>query len=247
MLNANDPLVVEMAPHCPGGVLFFALDGNHPVIVRHRSVGGRAVFVRDGQIILAEGEREEPLMPVADVPLDARRPDRLPGGKHAWPRSPPPGAWAFRSDVIRARAASIAADIDKVPGRFNVLEIDGATVIVDYGHNVHALSAVIEAIDKFPHQRRTVVYSTAGDRRDCDMIRQGELLGAAFDRVILYEDHYLRGRPEGEIISLFRQGVEKGGRTKEILEAASAPERRRTRHEHPRARRPAAVAGRHGR
>ena len=59
VLNANDPLVVEMAPHCPGGVLFFALDGEHPVIVRHRSVGGRAVFVRDGQIILAEGDREE--------------------------------------------------------------------------------------------------------------------------------------------------------------------------------------------
>ena len=28
------------------------------------------------------------------------------------------------------------------------------------------------------------------------MVRQGQLLGEAFDRVILYEDHYLRGRPE---------------------------------------------------
>ena len=64
VLNANDPLVVEMAPYCPGGVLFFAIDGNNPVIVRHRSVGGRAVFVRDGQIVLAEGSREETLMSV---------------------------------------------------------------------------------------------------------------------------------------------------------------------------------------
>jgi cyanophycin synthetase len=126
-------------------------------------------------------------------------------------------------NVIRERAATIAADVGKVPARFNILEIEGAKVIVDYGHNVHALAAVIDVIDKFPHERRTAVYTTAGDRRDCDMIAQGEILGAAFDRVILYEDHYLRGRPKGEIISLIRQGVEKGGRTKEILETSSAP------------------------
>ncbi len=69
VLNAADPLVAQMAPHCPGGVLFFALDGNNPVIARHRSVGGRAVFVRDGQIIFAEGNHEQSLMPVDAVPL----------------------------------------------------------------------------------------------------------------------------------------------------------------------------------
>jgi cyanophycin synthetase len=63
-----------------------------------------------------------------------------------------------------------------------------------------------------------VVYSAAGDRRDCDMIRQGELLGDAFDRVILYEDHYARGRADGEIISLFRRGLTAATRTMEIQE-----------------------------
>jgi hypothetical protein len=101
-------------------------------------------------------------------------------------------------------------------------DINGATVIVDYGHNTDALAALIQAMERFPHQRRTCVYTTAGDRRDCDMIRQGELLGAAFDRVVLYEDHYLRGRPEGQIISLFRQGVESGPRAKQIDEIRGA-------------------------
>jgi cyanophycin synthetase len=125
-------------------------------------------------------------------------------------------------DTIRARAESIAADIDKVPGRFNVLEIEGATVVVDYGHNTHSLAAVIEALNMFPHPRRTCVYSTAGDRRNCDIIRQGELLGAAFDRVILYEDHYRRGRTQGEIVGLFRQGLESATRSKEIIEVVGA-------------------------
>ena len=112
--------------------------------------------------------------------------------------------------------------MDKVPGRFNVLEIEGATVIVDYGHNVHSLDGGDRSGRQIPAPAPHGVYSTAGDRRDCDMIRQGELLGAAFDRVILYEDHYLRGRAQGEIIGLFRKGVESATRTKEIIEITGA-------------------------
>lgn len=52
------------------------------------------------------------------------------------------------------------------------------TVIVDYGHNPSALSALIDAIEQFPHTHRTAVYTAAGDRRDCDMVRQGELLAS---------------------------------------------------------------------
>ena len=138
-------------------------------------------------------------------------------------------AWSLGlpKDLIRARAESIAADIDKVPGRFNVLEIEGTTVVVDYGHNAHSLAAVIEAINTFPHARRTCLYTTAGDRRDSDIIRQGELLGGAFDRVVLYEDHYRCGRADGEIMGLLRKGLESAMRTKEIIELSGRTRRRR--------------------
>jgi cyanophycin synthetase len=221
VLNANDPLVVEMAAHCPGGVVFFALDANHPVVVRHRGVGGRAIFVRDGNIIIAEGEREETVISLDRLPLTRN-------GQVAFQventLATIAAAWSLGIDMnlVRARAESMAADIDKVPGRFNVLEIEGKTVVVDYGHNVHSLAAVIQALDNFPQTRRTCLYTTAGDRRDVDIVRQGALLGAAFDRVILYEDHYRRGRAEGEIIGLLRQGLSSASRAKEIIEVMGA-------------------------
>jgi cyanophycin synthetase len=40
--------------------------------------------------------------------------------------------------------------------------------------------------------------------------------------VILYEDHYLRGRAEGEIMALFRKGLSAGTRVNEVLEIRGA-------------------------
>jgi cyanophycin synthetase len=221
VLNAADPLVADMAPYSKGGVIFFAIDGNNPVIVQHRAAGKRAVFVRDGYIVLAEGEKETVLTPLAHVPLTHQ--GRI-GFQVENALATAGAAWGLglSYEAIAQGLESFAPDMETVPGRFNLLEIDGATVILDYGHNASSLVAMIEVVKRFPHEYRAVVYSAAGDRRDSDMLRQGELLGENFDRVILYEDHYLRGRQEGEIMSLFRQGAEKGGRVRETLEVRGA-------------------------
>ena len=72
--------------------------------------------------------------------------------------------------------------------------------MIDYGHNVSALRALVEAIEPLPHPRRSIVFSVAGDRRDEDMVGQGRILAGAFDRVYIYEDTCLRGRAPGTCI-----------------------------------------------
>jgi cyanophycin synthetase len=217
VLNADEPLVASMAQKCPGSVLYFAMSGDHPLLQEHRAQGARAVFVRDNSIVLAAGEQETVLMPLDHVPLThgGRIPfqveNTLAAVGAAW-------AMCLPLEMMATRIDCFTANLNQVPGRFNVIDFNGATIIVDYGHNVSSLEALIRAIERYPHPQRTAVYSTAGDRRDCDIIRQGELLGEAFDRVILYEDHYRRGRAEGEIIGLFRQGLAAGRHVKEILE-----------------------------
>jgi cyanophycin synthetase len=188
-----------MAQYCRGSVIYFTRDGRHEVVARHRAAGGRAVFERGGRIILAEGERETVLLPLQRVPLTH-------GGRIGFQvlnaLAATAAAWGLGVPLqtIRQGLQSFAARMGVVPGRFNVLEGNGATVVLDYGHNTSALEAVIEALDQLPHRRRSIVYSGSGDRRDVDLVRQGELLGDAFDRVILYEDpRYLRGLQEGQM------------------------------------------------
>lgn len=217
VLNAADPYVVEMAPYCPGSVMYFALDADHPVLAEHRAKGGRAVAVRDGEIVLCEGNLEIPLVSLDRVPLTH-------GGRITFQAentlAAVAAAWSmgWTREILREGLETFGADMRTSPGRFNLLEIQGATVIVDYGHNVSSLKCMIDAIEQFPHERRIVVYTAAGDRRDCDMIRQGELLAQAFDHVFVYEDQYVRGRKEGEIMGLLRQGLSKPGRVREITE-----------------------------
>jgi cyanophycin synthetase len=221
VLKADDPLTAEMAEHCPGQVIFFCRNPEHPVVVAHRAKGGRAVVVRDNTIVAAEGEREEKIIALERVPLTHRG---LIGFQVENTLATVAAAWGLglTRDTIRLGLETFLADMEKVPGRFNLLEIHGATVIVDYGHNPSALEAMIDAIELFPASRRLAVYTAAGDRRDCDMVRQGQQLGNAFDRVILYEDHYLRGRPQGQIMGLIRQGLAQGDRVTEIDEVLGA-------------------------
>ena len=217
VLNAADPLVAAMAPHASAPIIYFATDPNEPILAEHVRQGGRAAFARDGSLILTEGGESAAL-----VGLDQVKPTR--GGRVAFQvenvLAAAASAWALAIDprTIADALASFDSDAEQVPGRFNVLEHAGATVIVDYAHNPSALEALAKALDAFPPGRRTMVYSAAGDRRDVDIVRQGTILGNGFDRVILYEDGATYDRGEGETLALLRRGVAEGRRVAETIE-----------------------------
>lgn len=69
VLNADDPLVAGMAEYCKGSVIFFSRESTNATLVAHRASGGRAVWVRDEAIHLAEGETERRLCGLNDVSL----------------------------------------------------------------------------------------------------------------------------------------------------------------------------------
>ncbi|MHC0509242.1 cyanophycin synthetase [Achromobacter aegrifaciens] len=216
VLNARDPRVVEMAELSDGAVIFFGIDPALPAIVAHLQQDGRAVFVRDGGIVLAHGTREERLATVASIPLTH-------GGRVAFQvenvLAAVGAAWALDIPVELIRAGIETFDIDQAdaPWQFTLFERNGSTVVVDDVHNASALRPLIAAIDQFPSTTRAAAYSAGADRRDADLIEQGKLLGDAFDRVVLYDDLTVRSkRPEGEARALLRQGLAQGSRVKDI-------------------------------
>jgi cyanophycin synthetase len=91
-------------------------------------------------------------------------------------------------------------------------------VIADYGHNVDAIKALVQATNSIQAKRRHVVISGAGDRRDQDISNQTKILGDAFDTVILYQDQCQRGREDGEVLALLREGLVGTKRVSQVKE-----------------------------
>jgi len=216
VLNAADPIVAEMAGACPGAVTFFAADPDNPVIATHRAQGLRVVYRQDDAIVAQQGETRVAL-PLTAIPLTRN------GGiafqvENAM--AAVAAAWALELpwDTIRAGLAGFVNDAATAPGRFNLFDYGGATLIADYGHNPDAIQALGQAVDALPARRRSVVISGAGDRRDEDLRRQTEILGTAFDEVVLYEDQCQRGRRDGEVLALLRAGLAGATRTTRIEE-----------------------------
>ncbi|SSW71451.1 cyanophycin synthetase [Achromobacter agilis] len=216
VLNAADPIVTEMAVSCPGSITYFAEDRNHPVMATHRAQGLRAVY-RDGDAIVTAQGAEETRYPLAAIPLTRNGAitfqveNAMASIAAAW-------ALGLDEDVIRRGLATFVNDAQTAPGRFNVFDYRGATVIADYGHNPDAILALVRAVDAMPAKRRSVVISGAGDRRDEDIRMQTEILGDAFDEVVLYQDQCQRGRADGEVLALLQQGLANATRSKLVEE-----------------------------
>lgn len=217
VLNAADPLVVEMKELSAGAVTFFAIDGNHPVIRDHRAHGKRTVIVSRGHVVLCDGEHETQLVSLESLPcthggrVDFQIENVLAATAAAW-------SLGLNLEDIRTGLQSFQGNLQDGPARFNVLESAEKTIVVMDGRNRSALAAVVSAIDHFPHTRRTAIYSAELDRRDPDIVSQGQLLGMSFDRVILCEIEEGNERPTGEVSRLLRQGVETGNRATSIQE-----------------------------
>lgn len=69
VLNADDALVADMASLCDGEVIFFANEASAPIMAAHLRQGKRGVFVRNGDVIQASGDKETSVSAVAAIPL----------------------------------------------------------------------------------------------------------------------------------------------------------------------------------
>ena len=216
VLNAADPFVAAMASACPGKIIYFAIDRHHPVMVTHRAQGHRTVYVDGDSVVASEGSWRETIH-LRDVPITRN-------GRIAFQvenvMASVAAAWGVGMpwQTIRRGLSGFVNDSDNAPGRFNIMDYRGATIIADYGHNPDAMRALVSAVEALPGKRRSVVISGAGDRRDEDIREQTVILGAAFDDVILYQDAAQRGRGDGEVMALLREGLAGASRTSHVEE-----------------------------
>ncbi|MDQ9169363.1 cyanophycin synthetase [Oxalobacteraceae bacterium R-40] len=113
VLNAADERVAGMASLCDGEVIFFSAAADLPVIAAHREQGGRVVFMRNGQIVLASGTMETAVIDITGMPWTAN------------------GQAPFAENILAAIGAAWALDvpIDLIQTGIEFFDYDGEAAV----------------------------------------------------------------------------------------------------------------------
>jgi cyanophycin synthetase len=210
VLNAEDPWTVEMTRTARGEIIFFAMDAENPVVRDHLRERGRAVVMQQtaaGEMLtLLEAKNETSVLLASEIPatLDGRIRVNIANALAAI------GA-AIARDVpleeIRTALRTFTNDYSQTPGRFNLLDVEGRQVVIDYGHNLSGLEAVADFVRRSSPPQSVGVIALAGDRRNEDIEAFGELAGRTFDRIVIREHDDTRGRQRGELAQRLHEAV----------------------------------------
>ncbi len=204
VLNAEDPLVAEMASACDGRIIYFSSTADNHVMAAHLAEDESGVFLADGMIVLATGQQRIELVELGRVPftlegkINFQVMNALAATAAAW-------AAGLNPAMIVRGLATFHTDIETVPGRFNRLDINGVEVIIDYGHNRAALEALGQAVHALPPRRTIMALTLPGDRRDQDLIESSMATLPYVDAYVLFDATDRRGRHVNEVPALIQR------------------------------------------
>ena len=208
VLNAQDAFCVQMVRRAKPGaeVIFFSMDPENPILLKHLEDGGRGTYVQDNAIVIADGMRQQELMRVESMPASFGGLARynIANGLAAAAALMAAG---FSNLQIAAGLSTFVSDSKTNPLRTNVFDVRGVTVIVDYAHNPAAYAALSEMARALLPGQLVGIVTAPGDRRDSDLIQIGEVCGERFDELVVYESQS-RGRPVGGAVDLIMEGAE---------------------------------------
>lgn len=115
--------------------------------------------------------------------------------------------FGIEPSIIKEALESFQCSEELNPGRFNVFNIDGILIILDYGHNIDGYNSVLEGLIQIKHKRLIGVIGVPGDRLDRTTLEVGRIAGNYLNLIFIKEDKDLRGRRPGEVAALLKEGI----------------------------------------
>ena len=214
VLNADDHAVADEAIACSGEAIFYGASRRNPFIRARLAAGGKAVCISGGMIVLCEGRRSRPVLPVRDVAISLggaivfQVHNALAAVAAAWQLGVPPARIASALRAFRSGPTLM-------PGACNQFQIGGATVIVDRLHDSLSARALMRGVRKVAGRRRRVVLLPADPRLDeAEGAEIGRLTGRSFDLVLLHDpgreglgEGHAERRAEGAVEKALRGGI----------------------------------------
>ena len=216
VLNADDPNVLRMSAYTDAKVIcYVTMNPSHPLVREHVRAGGRACALEQGvnghMITLYDKGSHIPLLWTHLIPatLEGRAMHNVQNAMVA-------AAMAFsmgvKLDAIRHGLRTFDTTFFQAPGRMNVYSEHPFKVLMDYGHNAHAVGVMADLAQRLDVTgRRIVVLAGPGDRRDEDLCDIATAVAGKFDHYICRRDDSLRGRDGDEVPRIMAKALRENG------------------------------------
>lgn len=216
VLNADDGYVVPIVSRVRSAIIYFSMAADNIIVRRHLGIGGTAVFVKSGSIIIARGNKTHKVLPVKHIPctLAGMAQHNVQNTLAAVAGCT---ALGIDAETIREGLLSFVSDEINNPGRLNIFKVGGFRVVVDYGHNEAGYTCTMQTVKKLKPKRIIGVIAMPGDRMDESIYRAGRAAAKYCDIVLIKEDSDLRGRKPGEVAGILRKAVLKAGKKKDYV------------------------------
>lgn len=205
-------------------ICWFSIDENNPKLISHRQMGGSNCFVRNNRLIYQSASEESDIIGINDIPMTLNG-AALHNVRNALGAIATAKNLGLNHEAIRGALLEFKSDASDNPGRGNLYTIKGATVIVDFAHNVHSMDAMAGTLNAMPAKRKILMLGHAGDRRNDEIAALTQsILDINPDLLIITETtEYLRGRELGEIPSIISQNALSSGLTVAQLSYSDSP------------------------
>ena len=204
VLNADDLQCLRMADHTKASrIAYVTMNPRHDLVKKHLRAGGLAAVLEEGinghMITLYDKGTHLPLLWTHLIPATIEG-KAMHNVQNAMFAAVMAYAMGVKVENIRQGLRTFDTSYFQVPGRTNVFDKLPFKVILDYGHNPAAVSAMTDLVTRLECMgRRVCVISAPGDRRDEDIRAIARVVGNAFDHIILRRDDDLRGRGPDEV------------------------------------------------
>lgn len=206
VLNADNAYCLKIAASADCNVAYFSMDEKNPVIKEHCKKGGIAAIYENGFVTIKKGDWKIRVEKATHVPLtfngtvDFMIQNVLAATLTTF-------LWGYKTEDIRTSLETFIPSAAHTPGRMNIFKFKEFKVLVDFAHNPDGFNGVKAYLQTVEATEHVGVISGTGDRRDEDIIETARIAAQMFDRVIICQEKYLRGRKQQELIDLLLTGL----------------------------------------
>jgi cyanophycin synthetase len=218
VLNGADEVLMAAAQRLPqaqalfpSGHALFAREFDHPRLIAHRALGAPTAGVSGGELLLQHQGRTVALGGVAALPLAlggvaAHNLENLAAAALAaacagWPVA-----------AIGQAVQAFGSRPQDNPGRLELRQHNGRTVLIDYAHNPDGLAELLAVARGLPggaHAPLFLLLGQAGNRDDAALRALARVAAAAQPEQVVIKElpDMLRGRALGDVPAQLRAGL----------------------------------------